>query len=116
MMDDDEDIPLPAETKSTVEEMIGEIYGCDRKALFSKARAANTMQFVKGLRGDGISMEDIERIYLAFARMFVNLNMALPEDGAFNLKEMALLDPIAREALEARRVEPDPDPFGVLFE
>jgi hypothetical protein len=76
---------------TTIEAFLVEIRSLRGADLRSKAVAFNTQRFVTGLRQDGFSMKDIDRIFDAFVIQFVKTGQRPPEKGAYNLYEMSRL-------------------------
>ena len=58
--------------------------------------AANSFQFTEQLLAEGCPMDDIRTIILFFVRRMVELEIKLPEGGAFPLYDMMQSDPLAR--------------------
>ena len=67
------------------------------KPLRSKVLAANSQEFVNQLLDEGFDLDYVGAIMLLFVRQMAATGMSIPGGGAFDLIEMADLDPKARE-------------------
>ncbi len=57
--------------------------------LWSKAVAANSQRFVTQMVDEGYPMDDVKAILGFFVQRMMSLEMKLPEQGVFDLVEMA---------------------------
>lgn len=83
-----------------------------RDEITSKCIACNTMRFVRLMTSEeeGMSMEDVEGIFLAFAKRFDDVALRPPGKGVFDIAE--LMDSPEAEKLELPKdveYEPEPD-------
>ena len=81
---------------STVEEWATYIKTLDGRGLWSKAIAANSVEFVQTLQAELLGPTEIEEIFLLFALQFVEVDMAPPEMPDQYLSYGDLLDSIGR--------------------
>ena len=65
-----------------LEEWSKYVSGLEEEELWSKALAANSLEFVQVLQEEGFSPEEITQILLMFARQFLVTEQALPVDAA----------------------------------
>jgi len=77
------------------------------KALRSKARAANSQAFVDIMLDEGHDLAFVEQIVLAFVRQLARTGGYIPEGGAFDMANMADLDPTARQGATMSPEEAD---------
>lgn len=68
--------------------------GLNRESLWRQGRAINSRAFIRTLMAEGFSLEDVRQIMLYFTRAMVISEMKLPEDGPFDLIQMAEQDPL----------------------
>jgi hypothetical protein len=80
---------------TTVPEWEAYVEDLSREALWSKCRAANSFQFTKALITEGMTMAELERVMLLFVRRMIEMEIKLPEGGAFPLHHLAKRDPLA---------------------
>ena len=73
------------------------IAGLAGQPLFSQAVAANSQSFAREIVAEGVlTMGDVEQIMLLFVRQLRATGTGVPSDGAWNLLNMAMTDPVAR--------------------
>ena len=68
--------------------------GLSRQELWRQGRAVNSFAFVKKLMADGFTMEEVHDVATFFVRAMVRAEMKLPEEGAFDMVDMADRDPL----------------------
>jgi hypothetical protein len=76
----------------TLSDWQGYVLSLSREELSAKCRGANSMQFVKAMRSEGYSLTFIESVLKLFVRRMVELEVRLPEGGAFDLREIQKTD------------------------
>lgn len=76
----------------SVQEFVDEIGQLSGVPLRSKAFAFNNQRFVDALREEGFTLDEVEQIFYAFAVQFVRTGQRPPEEGAFDLFNMAMTD------------------------
>ena len=79
----------------TIAEWEAYIEALPREKLWSKCRAANTFTFARTLITEGMVMEDLATVMRLFVRRMVELQIKLPEGGAFNLYKISETDPMS---------------------
>lgn len=75
--------------------------------LRSKAINANTQLFANALLEEGYTLADVEQIILYFVRQLAATGQKIPEDGSYNMVEMAQRDPIAKRGMTMTEEEAD---------
>lgn len=75
--------------------------------LWSKTISANSQAFVDSLKDEGYTLAQIREILLYFVRQMVAVGMKIPEEGLFDLVQMALLDPVCRSTTPMPEAEAD---------
>ena len=81
----------------TVTEWAQYIKGLSGQALFSQATAANSQSFARTLTQEGLTMQQVEKIMLLFVRQLRATGTKVPVGGTWDLLNMALTDPVARQ-------------------
>jgi len=79
----------------TIPEWEAYIEGLDRTDLWSQCRAANSFPFTRKLQAEGMTMGQIEVVLTLFARRMIELEVKLPEGGAFDLHHLVEKDPLS---------------------
>ncbi len=79
----------------TIPEWDAYILDLSREELWSKCRAVNTFTFCKTLITEGSTMGQLETVVKLFARRMVELEVKLPEGGAFDLHDLVAKDPLS---------------------
>lgn len=82
------------ESPRTLSEWEAYIEGLDRTALWSQCRAANSFKFVRTLMAEGMALAQVETILTMFARRMKELEVKVPEGGAFDLHGLLARDPL----------------------
>jgi hypothetical protein len=82
---------------NTLDEWQGYISQLAGRRLLSKAIAANTQAFTDQLLDESYDIAHVEQIVLMFVRQMAATGMAIPGGGAFDMADMASLDPKARQ-------------------
>lgn len=67
-----------------------------REELWTKAQAANSFAFTRKLLNEGMEMGQVEAIVSMFARRMFDLEMKVPEGGAFPLYAMTQTGPLRK--------------------
>ena len=67
----------------------------DRGELRNQTINVNSYPFVQSLRGESFTMDEVQQVVRLFTRRMVQLEVPLPEGGAFDLVEIAEKDPLA---------------------
>jgi len=62
--------------------------------LRSKGINANTIMFTKSMAKHGFTTDDVAKIILFFTRQFVATGQMIPSGGLYEMRDMALIDPI----------------------
>lgn len=81
---------------NTLDEWQGYISQLAGDRLRSKAIAANTQAFANQMLDEGHDLMYVERIVLMFVRQLAATGQQIPGGGAFDMVDMADLDPKAR--------------------
>jgi len=96
------------------QDYIGQLAG---NRLLSKAIAANTQAFADIMLDEGYDLDFVEAVVRMFVRQLVRTETFIPGGGAFDLADMAALDPVARKGatlsrkeIEAMEENPPPEP------
>lgn len=79
----------------TIPEWEAYIEALPRQQLWSQCRAVNTFTFCKTLITEGMTMGQLETVVKLFARRMVELEVKLPEGGAFPLHDLVAKDPLS---------------------
>lgn len=86
------------------------IAGLSGDDLRSKARAANNIDFVEELLGEGYSPDEVETVFVLLAKHLDRSDQMLPDAGLYSYRRMAKqTPPVAIELPEAHEGEPVPD-------
>lgn len=75
------------------------VQGLAGAKLYSQTIAANTHSFARTLVEEGATMGEVEQILLQFVRQLRAIGVKVPEEGAFDLVTMALVDEVARKGV-----------------
>jgi hypothetical protein len=84
---------MSIEHPNTLEEWDAYFARYSGRQLQAKARAMNTMKFVKALRAEGCPMGDVEKIFTFMARRLKAAEYPPPPGGVFDLRELVQDDP-----------------------
>lgn len=115
----DQDIPLDenlAVLTKDLREIIGEISQLSGRSLRSKAVAMNKTPAIDVYLNDGFTMEEVERMILAFARTFARTGQYPPSGGVFDLTRIYQTDPVCIHHRKDREQEDADAEFDALFE
>tara|TARA_Y100000310_G_scaffold345749_1_gene469237 strand:+ start:5135 stop:5395 length:261 start_codon:yes stop_codon:yes gene_type:complete len=79
----------------TIPEWESYIETLPREKLWSQCRAVNTFTFARTLITEGMTMGQLETVVKLFARRMVEMEIKLPEGGAFDLHALVQKDPLS---------------------
>lgn len=101
----------------TIEEWEAYIQQLAGQTLRSKGINANTIMFTQSMAKQGFTTDDVSQILLFFVRQFIATGQQIPTGGLYDLRGMALADPVCRmsqvmseEDADALAANPPPEP------
>jgi hypothetical protein len=77
----------------TMAEWAAHIAALDAAGLARKARAINSIDTVDRLLEDGLAADEVETVYVLFARRMKELGVQPPDGGLYDWREMATRTP-----------------------